>query len=376
MKVDSPAVATDSMGTRRVTVRIDDFELWYDVPRELPLASSGEFLLCAALLPAMLQGGELALPDQWPVDRVFLANMERVQETWLGWQAGLRLKLKPVRVRCAETSVGAASIGSGAISFFSGGVDGSFTAQENRSRMSTLLLLRGIDMRLESEALWQEARDAAQVMADHWDLRLSCITSNIRFLGYHNGLKWARHFQAAGLMSVAHLVPHETVLIASSHSYWDSAGYGSHPDLDPLFSSAGVRIEHHGMIPRTEKLAALVEDPVIRNRLRVCWHDHGFNCCKCEKCVRTMVALRLFGVEAPSFPGPLDLGLLHLLGSNHGGHIYFIRELLELEAAHPDPEIRRALRKVARGEQARALLRKLDRSTGGALSSFRRRLAG
>ena len=51
---------------------------------------------------------------------------------------------------------------------------------------------------------------------------------------------------------------------------------------------------------RDEKLRELASDELVRRHLRVCWENRllSLNCCRCDKCLVTMVAL-----EAP---GQLD----------------------------------------------------------------------
>jgi len=68
--------------------------------------------------------------------------------------------------------------------------------------------------------------------------------------------------------------------------------------LDPLWSSDAVEIVHDGPNTRIEKLRLLVQYPEIMARLRVCWENIGkYNCGLCEKCIRTMLALRALGID-------------------------------------------------------------------------------
>jgi hypothetical protein len=234
-------------------------------------------------------------------------------------------------------------------------------------------MLRGVDMQVENTGLWTEAYDASRRMAEHLGLELVTITTNVRFLGYHHGLGWSRHFQGAGLASVAHLLPHEVALVAASHAIDELHPNGSHPLLDPLWSSATTRIEHHGAMPRTAKLAAFRDDPVIPATLRVCWHEKGLNCGACEKCVRTMVAMHLLGMPMPTFPAGRDLSRLGVLATARGGRVDYLRELVMLEREHPNPMIRRALARVMRRERIRDALRSLDAAFGGPVARFKQR---
>jgi hypothetical protein len=128
-----------------------------------------------------------------------------------------------------------------------------------------------------------------------------------------------------------------------------------------------MEVVHEGAIERTRKLAALVRDPVALEVLRVCWHDAGFNCGKCEKCVRTRVALRLLGAPAPTFPGKLDLADLDALRVERGGRLDYLMELLTLEREHPDPAIRRRLEALIRSYHLRAAAKLLNTALGNPL---------
>lgn len=375
MQISAPRSTETATGARRIEARIGDFDLWYEVPPELPVSSGGEFLACAGLLPAMLRNEPLVLPAAWPLEPEFRDNLDLVQAELLAHQQELGARLHRVQVEAAVRD-SHQEVQPGALAFFSGGVDGCYTALTNRDRVSLLMLLRGIDMQLENEELWRAAEASGRVVAASWGLPFVTLATNIRFLGYHHGLKWSRTFQGAGLASIAHLVPHQQVLIAASHAIDRMTGFASNPDLDKLWSSSCTRFEHDGAVRRTTKIAALANDALVLERLRVCWHDSGYNCCRCEKCLRTMIALRLLGAPMPSFPEPLNLGLVGALGTDQGTRIDYIEELDDLEREHPDPEIRRALDGLLAAERRRSRLRKLDSMSGGLLSGIRRRLRG
>lgn len=370
MRVTAPRISRVADGIVRVDLEVGDFPLWYEVPDSLALTGGGEFMVAAGLLPAMARGESLELPEGWGIDPVFRANVAKVQHVMLGWQQKLGLRLSRVEVVAAERPVAAAA-NPGVMSFFSGGVDGSYTALMNRERIGTLVLLRGIDMQLDNHELWEQARAAAARLAGHWNIPLVTVSTNIRFLGYHFGFKWSKQFQGAGLASVAHLVQHAETLIAASHAIDELALGGSHPLLDPLWSSGSVALVHDGAVPRTDKLKALAEEPVVLEVLRVCWHDSGFNCCRCEKCVRTMLTLRLLRKPAPTFPQPLDLGLLDLLRTDRGGRRDYLDELDRLERECGDPEVRARLDRVLRSELLRQGLKSIDAAFGGPIARLR-----
>ena len=65
-----------------------------------------------------------------------------------------------------------------------------------------------------------------------------------------------------------------------------------------MLSSRSMRFVHHGSdVNRVQKLKLVSQSPMSYERLRVCWiQDIGLkNCGRCEKCVRTQVALEIVG---------------------------------------------------------------------------------
>lgn len=86
--------------------------------------------------------------------------------------------------------------------------------------------------------------------------------------------------------------------IASSHSPAVVEPYGSHPLLDPYFSSGHFRIEHDLFsMSRSEKIALVADWPVGMANVRVCQNDVSGkdNCGTCEKCIRTQVQFAALG---------------------------------------------------------------------------------
>lgn len=77
------------------------------------------------------------------------------------------------------------------------------------------------------------------------------------------------------------------------------------------------------------KLRVLVQYPEALARLRVCWENpSSYNCGQCEKCVRTMLGLRAFGIErCAAFPNTLTPELVRRQAiDDHCVHLW--RELL------------------------------------------------
>jgi hypothetical protein len=74
--------------------------------------------------------------------------------------------------------------------------------------------------------------------------------------------------------------------------------HGSHPLLDPLYGSYHLAIKHDGISKsRFDKVLEISDWDSGLQVIRVCGPNWpGKNCCKCEKCVRTMLELLAAGV--------------------------------------------------------------------------------
>jgi hypothetical protein len=126
---------------------------------------------------------------------------------------------------------------------------------------------------------------------------------------------WGFEFGGCALAAVAHAfsgyLAHMS--IASTCGLSNLSPWGSHPVLDPLYSSCDMRIRHDGItLTRLEKTRLVAEWNTALRHLRVCncfkkYTQHQLNCCRCEKCVRTMLALAALGKlgSTPSFPAQL-----------------------------------------------------------------------
>src|SRR5262249_24588610 len=85
--------------------------------------------------------------------------------------------------------------------------------------------------------------------------------------------------------------------------------WGSNPITDPLMSSDAFRIFHDGAVwTRSEKVVPLSSWPEGYKHLRVCYSalEKDKNCCKCGKCVLTVLNIKLHAAPVPdSFPEEL-----------------------------------------------------------------------
>jgi len=308
---------------------------------------SGDALLAATLLPAMWTCQPLSLSA--PVSGRLAAAADQIQDIVLTWDKALRPGAPAYRrvVVGAPTGGAPPPPGRGVACFFTAGVDSFFSILRHRDQIDALVFVSdfdGVDPGAPPRPLAADVQQAA----DELGLPLVHVRSNLRRFAAEQGVHWL-DFHGSALASVAHLLGGQfhTVLVSATTTYAELYPLGSHPMLDPLWSSEDVTLVHDGgEASRVEKLAALAELPAARRWLRVCWKDgsNAENCGRCEKCLRTMVGLRIAGV-ADRFSALPPLRLSDVarvkvpgLGTTWSGY------LAQLEATGADPPLERALR--------------------------------
>jgi hypothetical protein len=362
--------AEEARGCRRLAARVrfergtrEEHDVWVEVPESgLALTPSADVFLAAALLPAMR--GEERLLIEGEVCPRLLGSCAQIQDLFAAWVPGAR----PVAIECAVRSGRALAPNRGVGSFFSAGVDSFHTLLKNVETITHLILIDGFDKKLiGSESLRREARAAAERVASGLGKQLWVVASNARVFvptvvpwgGYHGAVLASVALALAGSL--------HTVRIPASYTYHQLQPWGSHPLLDPLWSTRELRIVHDGAeATRTQKLLDWIcHSELALENLRVCLAPgDAYNCGRCEKCVRTMIPLELAGklASSPVFPGqpsPRDIAqhrytlpgqfqfaeeTIALLARETGARAAALREALEAA-------VRRSRRQRARRER-------------------------
>ncbi|MBC8247597.1 MAG: hypothetical protein H8E81_08420 [Deltaproteobacteria bacterium] len=192
--------------------------------------------------------------------------------------------------------------------FMSGGIDSLAAFRLNRmnfssshpGRIADCLLVHGFDIggvveRGGKFRVFDRARAALSYLVKDAGVNLIPAYTNIRHLCDNRNL-WLDKFFGAVLAAVAHTFsPRLSVgLIASSYDISHLHPCGSHPLLDPAYSSYNLRIVHRDLaLSRMEKLEIVASWEEAFQNLRVCLANvpDRLNCGRCEKCVRTMLEL-------------------------------------------------------------------------------------
>jgi hypothetical protein len=274
----------------RVTARVDGRAVSF-ASRDVDLAPAAEAFGSAFLVPAMHAGRALRL--QSPACDIWAGNLAPLTEAF----ASLWYEDAPPPL---VTPITHAAAGSTATALcFSGGVDAFYTLLQAGLPVDTIVYVIGYDVKLRErqriEAVTRLVRDVAASLG----IRPVIIATNLRRHPLHRATPWLRSFGGA-LAAAGHLLGADVGRLLTSS---DGLGYahpeiGSRPDTDPLHGSRHLTIHHvAGGVTRLEKLRTIAAEPLVQRHLRVCWKNVGqsLNCGRCEKCVRTMVALDACG---------------------------------------------------------------------------------
>ncbi len=148
--------------------------------------------------------------------------------------------------------------------------------------------------------VFDRAKEAILNITNDAAAQLIPVYTNIRHLCDERKL-WLDSFFGAVLASMAHSFSNriDMMFIGSSYDIPNLHPCGSHPLLDPEYSSYNMRIRHRDYeLSRIEKIRIVSQWDVAFNNFRVCLANvpDRLNCGKCEKCVRTMTELTALGL--------------------------------------------------------------------------------
>jgi len=298
--------------------------LWFSFPRRyrnhITTEANG---FAVALLPLAMALGEDMYIEGVLSPRL-LSGMEEYQRIQCAWNP---TPFVPVKIEAESLQPPIADSNSGAVgSSFSGGVDSAYTLwrhlpenEKNPSyRISHCLMINGFDedVDLDDSGRFAKIEQAMQPMMDHTGTQFVVCRTNYMDFGDRTMLKQA----FAVLVTAPALVLgrlFSAFYVPASYRFNDFYRDGSHLMLDHLIATETMETIHEGShVKRTEKTRVISKWSETYTTLRVCGSENVYdedtksvlNCCRCEKCIRTMKALELYGEleNYKSFPRKLS----------------------------------------------------------------------
>ena len=298
--------ASEVKGSSRVEADVDGEPLWFESP-DVALDPAPEAFACAVIPLAATRDARLKFAA--PLDPALIANVPAVLNIMRKWWrrphhpqlilAGLTARAGAEQPVSSDRGVGLC---------FSGGVDSFYSLLRGDGRIGTLVMAHGSDIPLDDMRRMQAAEESLRHVAADLGIWAVVIRTNWRGHSAWRGASWAR-VHGGGLAAMGHVLRQSLCELRISASYpqvFDQP-WGSHWRIDPLWSSATLRVAHTGADKwRAEKLIDIMDEPAVRQHLRVCRENRSptGNCGCCEKCLRTMLILHGAGrlEQFPVFP--------------------------------------------------------------------------
>lgn len=288
-------------------------EFWVEYSEEMdsvPIGIAVIPFVCNVLPIVWLTNAQLIVPE---LDKTFFDSINVFKQGYVKMYPMLDF-LGDVATTSVDYSY---QSNGGSAAFFSGGVDAFTTLIQHREEHPLLITLLGADVKLTDYEGLSILKEQTSQTAIDYNLPKPCfVLSNFRTFIHESNLSsmvvasndgWWHGFQhGIGIIShaapIAYLKRIKIVYIASSCVAGDTYTCASDPTIDNYVRFGATRIHHDQYnLCRQDKVGVIVkyvQDTNMKVPLRVCWiTSGGKNCCHCEKCLRTMMALFAEGAD-------------------------------------------------------------------------------
>lgn len=297
------------------TSRDDDqaffFDLIGDTTSPAPLVLDG--FVFGVIFIAMQLGRPVKVHGR--LSRTACFNLAEFQSAWACWKPEKYQRVDIVPDEIIDRSV--PEHAPRAISAFSGGVDGTFTAIRHKHKLlgngsyplTDVMLVHGFDVPLGKPEAFDLLLQRIRPLVDELGLGMKVIRTNLKEASKQY---WEDSF-GVQLAACLHNYSHDfNYALTGSGEPYSNIFYpwGSTPATDYLMSGDQMQLVLDGSAyTRTEKIETLRHFPTALKTLKVCWEGNNEerNCGHCEKCIRTKLNLLAVGVsDAPCFDEELD----------------------------------------------------------------------
>ncbi|MEI6647881.1 MAG: hypothetical protein WCP12_17725 [bacterium] len=279
---------TSENGVSHITADVDGLPVWYE-SSDVEMQRRGEIFACAFLLPAMKRGTDLRI-EGISISPLWLANAKLLMKIFSEWWG-----YTPIEISCDSAGPAVETIAASHTGlFFTGGVDSFYSLLFPKEQIDALVYVHGFDVGVNDQKRFEDTRQHLAQVATDTGLRLILLKTNLREHPLIREMEWTKAHGGA-LASAGYTLPGiGRMIISSSDSGRLIVPMGTHPETDPLWSNDQLVLMHQGTeASRRVKVKAIADHPLVMRHLRVCWKNAGRtnNCCRCEKCVRTMLIL-------------------------------------------------------------------------------------
>ena len=270
------------------------------------------WLLCSAL--AAMRYGEKRIKIDAPISAEIKDGLINAMKCLINWHGGDRQIISLEAPIKTEMLFPHKTSRAGAL--FSGGIDALAMVRDNHlnfalnhpRRIQDGILVYGVlQGENEEDPSFQNVVNAVTMMANDAGIKLIQLYTNAyaHFRDLDTDFSfWRFEYHGSFLAAIAHafVARLSVASIASTYDFANLEPWGSHPLLDPLYSTTSLQIRHeNAALSRLEKTKLVGEWDIAMKQLRVCnekesYQNGNYNCGNCEKCVRTMTAFLSLGL--------------------------------------------------------------------------------
>ena len=275
-----------------VIVNQDMNQVWYEFPwnmEEIAVRPANAFLV--AFLPiAMRTGGDIEI--EGVVSRNLVKTLGVYQDIMAKWYPELyRVKILAEKT-CEDLKL---THNRKIISCFTGGVDAFYTLIKHQEEIDDLLYVWGFDLPLTEKNFYCKVKKHLSIVAQKFNKNIVFVKTNLGFEVTNKYASWGDYCYGPAIASVILLMSstYKLCLMPSCNDYSVLVPRGSHALLNHLWGCDSVEFVYDGAeASRIEKVAYIADNEAVQEHLRVCYSSNDeYNCCECEKCIRTMVSL-------------------------------------------------------------------------------------
>ncbi len=370
---DGPVRVSMQLGAR-------EHHLFFE-SKDIQLAYNMDVFLTLGFVPAMKHADTLIVDGE--VSPRLLESIYTLSGIYRSWYPSLHDITIEKAVPAVKTDIREQRVGL----FFSGGVDSFYTLLRHCDEITDLIFVQGFDVDIDNDDLREKTMTMVRDIGSHFGKRVIEVRTNLRLSFLEQYVGWGILGHGPALTCVGHLLyPYfKRIYIAASDAYKDTLVFpwGSHPLLDPLWSSETLEFVHDGCeADRVQKVALISECDKAMKSLRVCYQnrDGAYNCGRCVKCLITMINLYTVGAldRCTTFDAGLDVRevsrLLILRNKSGDGYVNLKTSLDELERKKDYGDVYKALKPVLNRPRWRTKMIRETRRLGCQLNNIFNRM--
>jgi hypothetical protein len=286
IEIAKPSYAFED-GVHRVTSYLLDKPLCFETS-DISLQPSPEAILSAILIPVLESRYDISIDN--PLSSEWVSNIEKMSKVFKEWRLYRDIEFHG-RGTKTQTEKGQQKTGL----CFSGGVDSLYNLLRGAQRIDYLVCAYGYDIELSNKERIASFQNSLNVISEATNTKPITIRTNLREHPISAYASWS-YSHGGALAALGHLLNRhlDKLVISASYPLVFDRIWGSHWKTDHLWSCESLEVIHAGAeLWRADKLRAIMDEPIVRKHLRVCYKNgvSELNCGCCEKCIRTMLIL-------------------------------------------------------------------------------------